>query len=92
MKQIILPCPFCRSENVYADSRRTSGNGSTDNYASQVRCRKCLARGPAVKFKAEIKPNWPDLDWTNPDSAISVAESAAIDHWDRAICRSNTET
>ena len=72
----IAPCVFCHHESVYVDSHVTKGSGLEHSYVAQVRCRKCLARGPAVKFKVPVEP-----------SAISVAEAKAIDLWNSAAGR-----
>ena len=83
----IAPCVFCHHESVYVDSHVTKGSGLEHSYVAQVRCRKCLARGPAVKFKVPVEPGWPGLDKSDPGSAISVAEAKAIDLWNSAAGR-----
>lgn len=87
MAEKLKPCPFCKHTACCVTSRKTSTHGDYDTYVAQVHCRHCLARGPAVKFVSEISAGYPDLDKTNPESAVSVAEAAAVERWNHYLTK-----
>ena len=90
MKNGIHECWFCDSDKTYVDSHATRLRGTKQDYISQVRCRSCCARGPKVNFTVTVEPGYPDLDRTDPESAVSKADRQAIKRWNKTTI-TNTE-
>ncbi len=81
MKNGIHECWFCGSDKTYVDSHATRLHGETQDYISQVRCRACFARGPRVRFSVRVEPGYPDLERTDPNSVVSMADKKAVKKW-----------
>lgn len=68
----LKPCPFCGSDKLKVDSKRTF-NYSTRRCSVSVRCMKCHARGSTVGI---------DMP-TDKYNEREICESAAIEAWNR---------
>lgn len=44
----LKPCPFCGSDKLKIDSKRTFQHGGKKHCSVTVRCTKCHARSPVV--------------------------------------------
>lgn len=72
MEKVKKSCPFCGSDKLKIDSKRTF-NYSTNHCSVSIRCMKCHARGPVVGV------NMPKNQYNERE----ICESAAIDTWNR---------
>ena len=75
MTEQLKPCPFCGSEKLKIDSKRTFQYGNKKHCFITVRCNKCYARSPVVGI------NMPDGQYNERE----ICEEAVIEAWNRRV-------
>lgn len=71
----IKPCPFCGSDKLKIDSKRTFQYGHKKHCSVTVRGMKCHARSPVVGG------NMPDGQYNERE----ICEEAVIEAWNRRV-------
>lgn len=71
----LKPCPFCGSDKLKIDSKRTFAYGNKKHCSVTVRCMKCHARSPVVGIKM------PDGRYNERE----ICEEAVIEAWNRRV-------
>lgn len=76
METKLKSCPFCGSDKLKIDSKRTFNYG-TKHCSVSVRCMKCHARGPVIGI---VVPN-------NQYNERDICNPAVVDAWNRRVDR-----
>lgn len=71
----LRPCPFCGSDKLKIDSKRTFQHGGKKHCSVTVRRMKCHARSPVVGV------NMPDKQYNERE----VCREAVIKAWNRRV-------
>lgn len=76
----LKPCPFCGSNKLKIDSKRTFAYGGKKHCSVTVRCMKCYARSPVVGI------NIPDKQYDERE----ICKVAVIEVWNKRCDNGNS--